>query len=339
MLDIIGLGPAEQRIYEILVAVNGMTTGELEAASGLPPGRLRVVLSALRGKGVIVRRTGTPARYAAMAPEVALGVLFAQAEQRLKQAKLVAEQLNEAYRQAERNRHPADLVEVVHGAATIALRADQIMRSARYRVRFIDKPPYAELQRALHPVEAELLGRGVEVQGIYDRAGLELHDLHADLEAGVRLGEQARVVVNAPTKLILSDDSLALIPLRATPTVMESAVVVRPSALLQALSALFANLWLASVPLALATGPVPTAETGVPSEHDKRLLALLTTGMPDRSIAKQLGLSYRTFQRRLRELMATLGADTRFQAGLRAAARGWVSLPDPQPPAGSLTNP
>lgn len=68
--------------------------------------------------------------------------------------------------------------------------------------------------------------------------------------------------------------------------------------------------------------------------EDARLLALLTTGMPDRSIAKQLGLSYRTYQRRLRALMAALGAHTRFQAGLRAAARGWVTLPEAQPPQG-----
>ena len=66
---------------------------------------------------------------------------------------------------------------------------------------------------------------------------------------------------------------------------------------------------------------------------DARLLALLATGLPDRSIAKQLGLSYRTFQRRLHRLMDELGAQTRFQAGLRAAARGASSLlPPPQPP-------
>ena len=55
------------------------------------------------------------------------------------------------------------------------------------------------------------------------------------------------------------------------------------------------------------------------------LLALLVTGVPDVVIARQLGLSYRTFQRRLHELMGRLGAETRFQAGIRAVQLGWAA--------------
>jgi len=102
---------------------------------------------------------------------------------------------------------------------------------------------------------------------------------------------------------------------------------------------LFTRLWDDAVPLALPgerTGDVATGSAEI-SISDARLLALLATGLPDRSIAKQLGLSYRTFQRRLHRLMTELGAQTRFQAGLRAAARGAGSLLPPsqssdQPP-------
>lgn len=326
MLDIVGLSADELRLYELLIAHGPLSAAAVRSDSGLPPAQVRTGLRTLRRLGLVVLEAGHPMRYAALSPDLALGPLLLGVERQLAVARQHTERLAQRHRAAAAGRQPRDLVEVVHGAEAISHRADQVMRGARHTVRFIDKPPYAQLQRSLHPVEAELLGRGVMVQGIYDRDGLALHDLRTDLEAGLELGEQARVIADAPTKMIIADDRLGLIPLRATPSVMESAVVVRQSALLSALAALFALVWRDAVPLALLGTPSAPRD-GVPNEQDKRLLALLTTGMPDRTIAKQLGLSYRTFQRRLRALMAALDADTRFQAGLRASARGWVTVP------------
>ena len=79
----------------------------------------------------------------------------------------------------------------------------------------MDKPPYAKAPTSLHPVEDELLRRGVRFRGIYERRALELHDLRADLEMGLSLGEEARVVAVAPTKMILADSHLGLIPFTA----------------------------------------------------------------------------------------------------------------------------
>jgi hypothetical protein len=313
-------------MYELLIGNGPMTASAVRSSSRLSPAQVRTGLRTLRRLGLVALEGDTPVRYSAVSPDLALGPLLLGVERQLTEARNQTERLAQHYRRAAADRQPRDLVEVVHGAEAISRRADQVMRGARHIVRFIDKPPYAQLQRSLHPVEAELLTRGVTVQGIYDRDGLALHDLRADLEAGLALGEQARVIADAPTKMIIADDALGLIPLRATPAVMESAVVVQQSALLTALASLFVILWRDAVPLALP-GASPGPRDGVPSEQDKRLLALLTTGMPDRTIAKQLGLSYRTFPRRRHALMAALDADTRFQAGLRAAARGWVTVP------------
>ena len=41
-------------------------------------------------------------------------------------------------------------------------------------------------------------------------------------------------------------------------------------------------------------------------------------------LARRLGLSRRTVQRQMQQLMRRLGADSRFQAGLQAKARGWL---------------
>ncbi len=318
---IIRLGRSAQAVYEVLVDGTSMSVADVRTALEMSTQLVRRALSTLVAQGLV---TKIDDKFAVTAPDVALSVLLLKTEAELEQARLHAAQLAERYRMASGSRLPTELVEVVHGSHEITRRAEQIMRTARHEVCFIDKPPYAKLATVLSPVEAELLAKGVRVRGLYDRDALELHDLLADLEAGIALGEQARVLAEAPTKMIMVDDRLAIIPLRSAPLAIESAVIVHPSALLQALGALFHALWHSALPLALPDRTV-IREDGL-SEEDSRLLALLTTGIPDRSIAKQLGLSYRTFQRRLHELMARLGAHTRFQAGLQAAARGWVPL-------------
>lgn len=319
----LGLRPTELAVYEALVDSYQLGLAELCRAVGLAERAVRTALRSLTELGFVHQVDGL---HTAVAPDVALAAYFLRREDDLRRERLLAGALQVRYERAAGVRAPADLVEVVHGAEAISRRADQVMRTAKHEVRFVDKPPYAKAPTSLHPVEEELLRRGVRFRGIYERRALELHDLRADLEMGLSLGEEARVVAAAPTKMILADSHLGLIPLYSTETTLESAVIVHRSALLDSLGALFGRLWDDAVPLSLPGQP---ASSDV-SIADARLLALLATGLPDRSIAKQLGLSYRTYQRRLHRLMDDLGAQTRFQAGLRAASRGAGSLLPPQ---------
>ena len=45
---------------------------------------------------------------------------------------------------------------------------------------------------------------------------------------------------------------------------------------------------------------------------------------PDATVARRVGVSQRTFDRRVRSVMDRLNAQTRFQAGVLAARRGWL---------------
>ncbi len=98
--------------------------------------------------------------------------------------------------------------------------------------------------------------------------------------------------------------------------------MIHPSALLQALDTLFEAEWERAVQLQAAIG---TADGSLEPEADHRkLLGLLAAGLTDESIARSLGWSARTTQRRLQSLMRELGATTRFQAGMAARERGWL---------------
>lgn len=68
-----------------------------------------------------------------------------------------------------------------------------------------------------------------------------------------------------------------------------------------------------------------------PTDEERAVASLLVTGMTDEMAARRLGLSRRTFRRRLKALMDKLGARSRFQAGFMLAATGWATeLPQEQ---------
>ena len=323
VLATVGLAAADEAVYESLID-GAATAADLEHRTGLRGDELAAVLARLEGAGLVGRQAGLPPRYTAAAPDVALEALLLRQEERLQRARLKAQQLTVRHRTALSGQDPAALVEVVTGRRAALQRFEHVQRSARREIRAIDKPPYATPSGNRNPVEREMLGRGVRYRVIYDPGGLSgYHDIGTDLENSTALGEQARVLPDAPTKLLLADDRIGLIPLQAAPSSIESIVVVHPSALLEALGALFESLWARALPLPLSHEE-DTGTADRPSRDEVRLLALLTTGLPDVVSARQLGLSYRTYQRRLHELMRRLGAATRFQAGIRAVRLGWI---------------
>lgn len=322
LLAAAGLGPTDETVYEALMD-GPATVAVLAHATGLDEAQVRLALDALERSGLVGRPADQSDRYAAAAPDAALEALLLRQEERLKRARLYAQQLAARHRRTHAGQDPASLIEVVTGRMAVLERFEQVQRSARDEIRAIDKPPYAVDSGNHNPVEAELLTRGIRYRVIYDPLGLaDFHDLRADLEESAARGELARVLPALPTKLILADEKVGLIPLQANPSTIESIVVVHPSALLEALGALFESLWARALPLRFQ--PDEQAGGDGPTPDELRLLSLLSTGVPDVVIARQLGLSYRTFQRRLHDLLVRLDAGTRFQAGARAVLAGWI---------------
>lgn len=58
---------------------------------------------------------------------------------------------------------------------------------------------------------------------------------------------------------------------------------------------------------------------------DLRILELMLFGLPDAAIGRRLQLSHRTVQRRVRGMMAQVGALGRFSLGVRVGALGLLS--------------
>lgn len=151
---------------------------------------------------------------------------------------------------------------------------------------------------------------------VYDRSALDLPGGLEEIRQLIGQGEEARVADGLPMKMLIADGTLGLVPLRAADET-SGVVMIHPSALLDALTALFEAFWRIAMPIRLAGPPSSSIHT----EQEETLLALLGAGMTDAAIAGHLGIGRRTVQRRVRALMDRHGAQSRPQLLLRATDR------------------
>jgi DNA-binding CsgD family transcriptional regulator len=258
-------------------------------------------------------------------PEYAIEVLIADRMSALQAVREASVDLAARVRSMTTVLAPTELLEVVSGEGSVRQLFLQVIESAREEIAVFDRPPYAaEVNEAMSGQAQRLSDGGLRLRTVFDRSLLEdpVH-VHRILQ-GVENGERARVA-RVPLKLAIIDGEWAMLPLlhaqgQSTP---EAVVIVRRSVLLDSLVALFESVWQHAVEVKPRTEAAQLL-TGTPEGELRQLAHLLAAGMTDVAIARHLGISERTLRRRLKDLMDELGVDSRFVAGVRAAARGWL---------------
>jgi DNA-binding CsgD family transcriptional regulator len=325
MWQVVGVLEPEQRVYEALTPRGQATVADIAAAVGVSRDRVSRILARLVDRGLVTRLPGRPARFAAVMPDLAAATLIAAHETQLQQLRVHAQQLAAAHRAHAGGHHPAELIEVIEGPLNVRNAFRRLQREARRQIRVFDKPPYTAEQPEGNADEYRLLGEGrVRYRTLYDRAGLGEPRRMSEIWNGIRHGEQARAASSLPMKMALCDDRLALIPVSTSGQgVNQNAYLVHPSSLLDALSELFEAAWDRAVPLNHPAS-LDADQAGQLTERDRELLGLLAAGSTDESIARTFGWSARTVHRHVHRLMALVGAETRFQAGLQAGRCGWL---------------
>lgn len=312
MLDL--LSSAEQHAYRLLVRLAGAGPEELARQACIPAVDAAALLEALHRKGLA--SAGPP--FHALPPDVALGERLLREQQALESARQMVASLSEEYRNNTRRRHADHLVEIVVGGPALRERLRAMQDSAQEEILWFCRANPIAMQGPENTEETSALERGVRYRAIYE---LELLEKPGELDSiieSVGMGEQARTLPSLPVRLAIADGSLAICPLvpDSSRGVGEpSAALIRSSELLDALKALFESYWERATPL---------AGEGSAEEPDKLLLSLFVAGMPDKSIATQLGVSRRTVQRRLDRLMTVAGVDTRAGLAFQAGKRGWL---------------
>lgn len=318
-LAAVGHSEAEEGTYLVLLEHPGATSAEIADLAGLPQQRAGRVLSALESKGMVTRSLDRDARFRPTPPDAAVEALIAVRQQQLSAVRCHAQRLAEQVRSAARRRGGHEIVEMVSGPGAVTCCRDRVLAAVRKEGLVFVRSPVAGREGG----ELAALARGVLVRAVYDRNGLERSGALDGLRAHVAAGERARVYSPLPVELIIADQRTAMIPL-VTGTPDSAALLLRPSGLLDALVLFFETVWRQATPFTVtAAGEIKFPEAGgeeMPPDLEL-ILPLLAVGLRDDCIARELGVSARTLDRRLRSMMHAFNAATRFQAGWIAAGK------------------
>lgn len=329
-LQDLGLGVVEERTYEALLKQHSSHPAELARKLGIPRERLNTALTRLADHGFTTPADSATTLPHPAAPAAAIRTLIhrRQAELHLRSAELerlmmsadrIAGRLMEGSPSASEGG-----IEVVTGSLAIGERAESLLAAAEHSVMVLDRPPYVRgpqnTDSARSPgldMEA-LLDRGVEVRTVIDREGLSYPGRVGSLNSLISRGLRIRVTTGVPTKLIIIDRRITLLPPTETTDPTATALVVGDALLRNALVPLFETVWDRATPLGGADTPLPDAQ--------RELLGLLASGLKDEAIARRMGVHVHTARRHISQLLDSLNAETRFQAGAQAILRGWLDV-------------
>ncbi|MFF8841685.1 helix-turn-helix domain-containing protein [Streptomyces sp. NPDC015127] len=326
MLGAIGLDERQETAYRALVALGAAEITDLAHRLALPEPETERTLRRLEQQGLAAQSSARTGRWVAAPPGVALGALLTQQRHELEQAELAAALLAEEYRAESAEPAVHDLVEVVTGASAVTHRFVQLQLGATEEVCALVTGRPVAVSGMDNEAEEKAATRGVTYRVVVEREVLSMPGGITELTAALGRDEQVRVVDRVPTKLVVADRSLAMVPLTGRGA-EPAALVVHASGLLESLTGLFEAVWRDALPLRLGAGGDAVTETPAagPDAMDLEILSLLLAGMTDASVAKQLDLGLRTVQRRVKGLMELTGVTTRLQLGWHAYAQGWVA--------------
>lgn len=169
-----------------------------------------------------------------------------------------------------------------------------------------------KLQDALSR-DLDMLRRGVRMRTLYQHTARGSLPTRLHVEQVSKAGAVIRTTDELPDKMIIFDGELAVLPDRTTLD-GNGALLVREPSMLAFLMRTFEMIWSSSSPFAADA----TGYENVSSQLQRTIIRLLATGAKDEVVARRVGLSVRTCRRHIAEIMESLGADSRFQAGVLA---------------------
>ncbi|MGN8553698.1 UNVERIFIED_CONTAM: transcriptional regulator TrmB [Microbacterium sp. SLM126] len=319
MLDVLGLDDAHTAVYRCVVQQTSASVPEIAAALSMSAPRVRSIVAELERLGLFARQAASNDRFVASPPSVALRPLLLERERGLTRAHEALVELNDLYRRSAEQRSVADVVEVVLGDDAVRQRVAQLQAAASQQVRVLVLSEIALLSGEENVEEDRALERGVRYRVIVESAVLERPGFLAAAREMSAIGEEVRVLPTLPTRMFVADDQMALVPMRAhSQEAGFGALLIHPSGLLDLVISIFEEYWRS------ATEFLPIAAVHTAEDVDRDLLRLLLLGVTDAAASAQLGISLRTLQRRVADLMEVAGVTTRMQLGAEAVRRAWV---------------
>jgi DNA-binding CsgD family transcriptional regulator len=321
VLTALGFSPAVERTYQRVLRQSGQRLDRVAAVLAVSEEGLLERLQPLVQRGIVRLVDGT---VVVESPAQALGRLIVHQSEVASRAHADLAALARAVPfltagAARPSEGDVDQVWPIDGEVTTggtpATLIASLLRQSKGDVSWL-RPDQWRVDRESEMLQAirDLVAAGRRSRAIYPVR--ILHEAPEIVRARAEAGEEIRVLPDIPTRMFVIGRSHAVLP-EPMGFMDEPRSLVRQQGLVEALALLFDLMW-------DRAAPVPDLVGGSQSDLRRFLLEQLAAGQVDEQIAVRLGIGLRTVRRRVADLMTELGADTRFQAGVEAARRGWI---------------
>jgi predicted transcriptional regulator/DNA-binding CsgD family transcriptional regulator len=323
-LEILGLDGLSESVYRALLADPDADLVVLADRLSVDAADVRRALARLMELSLVRRRAGGRV-FVPVNPEVALDAMLSleQAELSRRERKLLEAraELSRLVHSGDQDRGPVREVQRLSDSRQIVEVLQEL--ADRCYQELLSITPGEPVQESQLPDalrhELALLDRGVRYRLVYAREQLESRPMRQHMRTLSRHGCEVRIADTLPHRLVVFDRAVSFLPVDPRrPEV--GALVVREPAIIANLVMFFESLWANAVDLDQAI------DSGAPgaSDFDRAVLMLMSSGVKDEAAARQLNVSDRTYRRHVADILARLGASSRFQAGVEAVRRGWL---------------
>ena len=243
----LGLTSYEARAYTALVRRDSFSAAQVARQAGLPRQRIYDVLETLVQKGLAASRPGPHAKYAAVAPELAIERLLTDRRRELSAMELegaaIVAELMPAYKKGQTHTDPLEYIEVLRDRGAINERFAEIQRSVKREILVFTKPPYAtppqENQEGLEVTQTHL------ARSVYEASVFDDPETIDGVRRFIEAGEDARFVEHLPLKLVIIDEQIVMFGMEDPVEDSEALtiVVVEHPSLAQILKVAFTTVW------------------------------------------------------------------------------------------------
>lgn len=314
-LEALGISDTEEKIYRILLSNKLATATDITRLLSLPLADVEALLAQIEVKGLATQSLDKPSRYIAAPPELAIEALASQRQADIERARLSIPSLKEEVSSSAQRADNDQIVELITNRKALNQILRHLHKTSQHDVMSFQRAPMVvpnSHQQEIRP--------GLRVRSISDASYLKIPGSVESLRSLMKMGEECRFFATLPVKMFIVDRRIGLIPLNAD-DLTGPMLLLRTSALLDALCLVYELLWERSTPMVLnAAGKLKIGSAARQlSEEAEEVMPLLAAGLHDKAVASELGISSATLTRRISELARSFGTRTRFQLGWRAA--------------------
>lgn len=241
-----------------IIENNALTASEIAKLSEIPQGRVYDVLDSLSKKGFCYVIAGSKKRYQAVNPEIAFKGYIEKKQEEVQSTIALKEQFKTFYDQNKSTNNPIDYFQLLTSKQSQIEKFDHLINISSTKLYSFNKKPYAtgfnrskdQIINASAPLRATL-ERGTCVRAIFEEEDEDnWESFKVMIDYYHSLGEEVRIIKQLPMKMLLADNSTAMISLqtRSEQKFNVTSMVVEHTDLTQGLMDLFEFYWQQATP-------------------------------------------------------------------------------------------